>query len=185
MLRAQLLLASISIAAAYGLAAVASFQMLDHFGLPAVAALAATCVIAVSRAMELFIDDTKPHPQPLLPWVLGTWQWLALTGWLLSAMPEAANALHLLQMPVSPLIAALAALVLELGQRLAVRLIGPSLQQALHADLAVSEWFARRRIDVERELLAELSRDAANDVRFTRRLETLRRRFDRAFPTLS
>lgn len=181
MLRFQLLLATLSITATTVLAAIASFHLFVALGLGAAAAAAATAVIVVSRGMELFVDVSVPHPQPLLPWILATWQWLALTAWFMPG--EAAGPAGLVESVELLAIPALAALALELGQRLATRLISPSLQHALRADLAVAEWFARRRIDVERELLAELSRDAATDVRFTRRLESLCRRFDRSFPT--
>lgn len=182
MLRLQLLLATLVIAATHGLSVVASVLMLSSFGLPTIAALVAAVVIAIGRCMELFVDPTKPHPLPLLPWMGAAWHGLALTAWFIPEhlridrlAPDAYGFTWLL----GPVVAALA---IELAQRLASRLVAPSIQHVVAADMAVAEWFAKRRIDVERRLLAELCTDAVTDVRLTRRLEALRQRFDATFP---
>jgi len=182
MLRTQLLLATLVIAATHGLAAVASVLLLSSFGLSLAAASIAATVIAVGRGMELFLDPAKPHPIPLLPWMGAAWHCLALAVWFI---PDHAGMPHVLGMATD--IAwlagpAMAALAIELAQRLATRLVAPSIQHIVAADLAVAEWFAKRRIDVERQLLVELCTDTAADVRLTRRLNALRRRFDASFP---
>jgi hypothetical protein len=182
MLRLQLLLATLVIAATHGLSLVASVLLLSSFGLSTFAASLAAGVIAIGRGMELFVDPTKPHPLPLLPWMGAAWQCLALTVWFLpdhigmGDLPPSVSELAWLLGP------AMAALAIELAQRLASRLATPSIQQVIAADMAVAEWFAKRRMDVERRLLAELCTDAVADVRLTRRLEALRRRFDATFP---
>jgi hypothetical protein len=182
MLRTQLLLASLVIVATHGLAAVASVLLLSAFGLSPAAATVAATVIAIGRGMELFLDPAKPHPIPLLPWMGAAWQGLALTAWFIPDHVDMRHALasvsHLAWL-AGPAIAALA---IELAQRLANRLVAPSIQHLVAADLAVAEWFAKRRIDVERQLLAQLAADTAADVRLTRRLDALRRRFDVCFP---
>jgi len=181
-LRIQLLLAALAIAATHGLSAVASFLLLSSFGLSVVAASIASGVIAIGRGMELFVDPAKPHPLPLLPWMGAAWQCLALTAWFLperARMDASAPAHSDLAWLLVP---AMAALAIELAQRLATRLATPSIQHLIAADMAVAEWFAKRRIDVERRLLADLCTDAAADVRLTRRLHALRKRFDAAFP---
>jgi len=185
MLRTQLLLATLVIAATYGLSAIASFLLLGEFGLSPVAAVTAAGVIIIGRALELFIDPSKAHPMPLLPWMTAAWQWLALTVWFIPdglRMDSPVEAPLDLAWLFGP---AMAAFAMELGQRLATRLVTPSVQQAIAADMAVAEWFAKRRIDVERRLLTELCSDTLADVRMTRRLNALRSRFDAVFPVTS
>lgn len=178
MLRSQLMLAGLLFTLAVGLGAIASVSLLERLGLPTVAGAVSSVALVSARVLELFIDPAKAHPSPGLALALGAWQ-VAAVGLLLApslpAMPvDLASVIHAPAMAL----AVLAAMASELGLRFASCLLRPSVHEALRADLAIAEWFARRRLDAERQLLDRMSRDAAVDARLTHRLAQLRRRFE-------
>lgn len=183
MLKTQLSLTSLLLGLTFAFGAFASFRLLMELGLTPAAAGPASLMLVLARALALFTTEDRRRDGRLLFLLLGGWHVAAVGLWLSPTLPDAPSVAGLLPVAKSCLLAMLAALAIELAHRFGLQLAAPTISQALAADLAIARWFAQRRIDVERQLLEELARDARMDARLRHRIESIRRRFDQTFST--
>jgi hypothetical protein len=185
MLRIQILLATTVLGLLLSLAGLAAYRLVTDLG----AAHAVAVVVAASFVALRLLAPFRGPPEQAMP-VDALDRSLALLHvaaiarllWPPELLPLPDRNLALALTATLPLLVALAS---ELALVACLQALAPSIRAALAADVAVAQWFAKRRIDVERELLESLSQQAAGDARLRHRLERLTRRFDRQLADLA
>lgn len=181
MLRIQLLLAVLILAVLLALGAASLALLLAALGIATWMAITSAAAYAGLRLVAPFrLHEGKPVPPDALARLLSLLQIAAVAhvalpaGLLDSDLPGLLHAT-----PASMAIPLLLAVTSELALATCLHVLAPTVRMALSADLAIEQWFAQRRVEVEQQLLAAMSRDSAVDARFRRRLERLSRRLDR------
>lgn len=178
MLRIQLILAALVLLLLLTLAGTAAASLLVALGAPpALAVIISISFVALRLLAPFRLPYDTATPTGALDRGLALMHVTAVTHLLLPAATipltdqNTADALR----AVLPL---LVALVTELAVGACLQTLSPSIRAALTADIAVAQWFASRRIDLERELLDSMGQHAIGDMRLRHRLERLTRRFD-------